>query len=80
MSEFLTLHEIARAARARLDDGVWDYLMGAAETETTHRRNRQSLDSIAFRPRVLRDVSKVNARTSVFGHPRRIPVFTAPIG
>ena len=34
MSEFQTLHEIVKAARARLEDGPWDYLYGSAETET----------------------------------------------
>src|SRR5205823_1351529 len=57
---FQTLHEIVRAAHQTLDPGAWDYLAGGTETETTLRRNRQALDSIAFRPRVLRDVSKVD--------------------
>src|SRR2546428_3160785 len=54
--------------------------MGAAETETTLRRNRLALDSIAFRPRVLRDVSKVDATSTFLGRPVRIPVMFAPIG
>jgi glycolate oxidase len=54
--------------------------MGGAETETTLRRNRQALDSIAFRPRVLRDVSTVDATSTFLGRPLRIPVMLAPIG
>ncbi len=77
---FSTLHEIVRAARTNLAPGPWDYLIGGAETETTLRRNRQALDSIAFRPRVLRDVSKVDASTTLLGRPTRIPVMLAPIG
>ena len=57
VDHLVTLHEIVEEARRRLSDGVWDYLAGGAESETTLRRNRQALDSIAFRPRVLRDVS-----------------------
>ena len=57
VEEFLTLQEIVAAARRNLQPGPWSYLVGGAETETTVRRNRQALDSIAFRPRVLRDVS-----------------------
>ncbi|MGH7312572.1 MAG: alpha-hydroxy-acid oxidizing protein, partial [Candidatus Rokuibacteriota bacterium] len=49
---FVTLHEIVRAARVNLAPGPWDYLAGAAETETTLRRNRQALDAVALRPRV----------------------------
>ena len=45
-------------ARQKLNHESWDYIVGGAETETTVRRNRLALDSIAFRPRVLRDVSQ----------------------
>src|SRR5437899_2429531 len=78
--KFSTLHEIVRAARNNLAPGPWDYLIGGAETETTVRRNRLALDSIAFRPRVLRDVSKIDTTSTFFGRPVRIPVMLAPIG
>jgi glycolate oxidase len=78
--QFQTLHEIARAARRNLADGPWDYLVGGTETETTVKRNRLAIDSIAFRPRVLRDVSKVDSASIFFGRPVRIPVMLAPVG
>ena len=78
--QFQTIHELARAARRNLSDGPWDYLIGGAETETTVKRNRLAIDSIAFRPRVLRDVSKVDAASTFFGRPVRLPVMLAPVG
>src|SRR5881409_1658036 len=78
--KFSTLHEIVRAARNNLAPGPWDYLIGGAETETTLRRNRLALDSIAFRPRVLRNVSRLDASSTFLGRPVRIPVMFAPIG
>ena len=78
--KFLTLHEIVGAARAALPPGPWAYLIGGTETETTVRRNRQALDSIAFRPRVLRDVRRVDATTPCLGRKARLPVLLAPIG
>jgi glycolate oxidase len=77
---FQTLHEIVRAARIKLNGDVWDYLVGGSETETTLARNRLALDSLAFRPRVLRDVSQIDTGTSLFGKPLRIPVLMAPVG
>lgn len=77
---FQTLHEFVKAARVNLDRNVWDYLIGGAETETTLARNRMALDSLAFRPRVLRDVSQVDCTATLFGKPLRIPVLLAPIG
>ena len=77
---FLTLHEIVRAARRNLAPGVWDYVVGGAETETTLKRNRQALDSVALRPRVVRDMSVVDPSTTFLGTRLRIPVVLAPIG
>ena len=72
--------QIVRAAKHRLPAGEWDYLTGGTETETTMRRNRLALDTIALRPRVLRNVSKVDATSTFLGRPVRIPVMFAPIG
>ncbi len=77
---FQNLHELIRKARANLNQNAWDYIVGAAETETTLRRNRMALDEIAFRPRVLRDVSRVDASVELFGRKLRLPVMIAPVG
>ncbi|MBI2991016.1 MAG: alpha-hydroxy-acid oxidizing protein [Deltaproteobacteria bacterium] len=78
--DFVTNQEIIMAARRNLTQNVWDYLTGGAESETTMRRNRLALDSLAFRPRVLVNVSKIDTSTSFLGHRLRIPVMLAPIG
>jgi isopentenyl diphosphate isomerase/L-lactate dehydrogenase-like FMN-dependent dehydrogenase len=78
--EFQNLHEFVRKARANLNQNAWDYIAGAAETETTMRRNRMALDEIAFRPRVLRDVTRVDASVELFGRKLRLPVVLAPVG
>jgi isopentenyl diphosphate isomerase/L-lactate dehydrogenase-like FMN-dependent dehydrogenase len=78
--EFLTLHEFVHQARINLPQTTWDYLIGGTETETTVRRNREGLDRIAFRPRVLRDVSDIDASGVFLGKRLRIPVLLAPIG
>src|SRR5437899_12463329 len=77
---FQNLHEFIRKARSNLNQNAWDYIVGAAETETTMRRNRMALDEIAFRPRVLRDVSKVDGSVEQFGRKMRLPVMLAPVG
>src|ERR1043165_3454359 len=77
--EFQNLHEFVRKARTRLNQNAWDYIVGASETETTMRRNRMALDEIAFRPRVLRNVAKVDGSTEVFGRRLRVPVVLADV-
>ena len=78
--EFQNLHELIVTARANLNQNSWDYIVGAAETETTMRRNRMALDEIAFRPRVLRNVAEVDASVEQFGRRMRLPVVIAPVG
>src|SRR5919201_5071676 len=78
--EFLTLQEIYEAAKRNLPPGPWAYLIGGAETETTVKRNRHALDTIAFRPRVLRDVSRIDSGATFLGRKVRLPVMLAPIG
>ncbi len=79
-SPFETLHEIVAKARQNLTQNIWDYLIGGAETETTLRRNRWALDALALRPRVLRDVSRIDVGGRLLGKPLRLPVLLAPVG
>jgi glycolate oxidase len=78
--DYVSNQEIIQAARRNLPQDVWDYLTGGAESETTMRRNRLGFDTLALRPRVLVDVSKVDASTTFLGQKLRIPVMLAPIG
>ena len=78
--DFQTLHEIVAKARQNLNQNDWDYIVGGAETETTLRRNRLAIDQIALRPRVLRDVSRIDASVEVLGRKLRLPVMFAPVG
>ena len=78
--DYQTLHEFVAAARKNLPENIWGYLIGATETETTMRRNRLALDSLALRPRVLCDVSHVDTTHSFFGKTSRLPVMLAPVG
>src|SRR5437868_3846665 len=77
---FQNLHEFVKVARQNLDRNNWDYLIGGSESETTLARNRLALDSIGFRPRVLRDVSNVDCSSTLFGKKLRVPVLCAPVG
>jgi len=78
--DFVTNQEIIMAARRNLPDNVWHYLTGGAESETTMRRNRFGFDSLAFRPRVLVDVSEIDTSAVFLGHKMVCPVMLAPIG
>lgn len=78
--DFVSNEEIVIAARKNIGQGPWDYLVGGSESETTFRRNRLAFDRVAFRPRVLVDVSNIDTSTEFMGNKLRIPVLLAPIG
>ncbi|MFO0995226.1 MAG: alpha-hydroxy acid oxidase [Alphaproteobacteria bacterium] len=80
MADFPTLQDIVLAAKAKLPNATWDFVTFGSESETTVRRNRHALDSLAFRPRVLRDVMEIDTTTNLLGVPLRIPVMMAPVG
>ncbi|MBV9170620.1 MAG: alpha-hydroxy-acid oxidizing protein, partial [Chloroflexi bacterium] len=67
MLDVVSNEELVREARKRLNQGAWDYLVGGSESETTLRRNRRAFDKIAFRPRILVDVSEIDASTTFLG-------------
>lgn len=79
-NEFVTTTEVVEAALKSMSREAWGRLEGAAETETTMLRNRLGFDTLAFRPRVLVDVTRIDPSTELLGHRLRIPVLTAPIG
>lgn len=78
--QFSTLQEIVIAARRNLSRGVWDMVSGGSGSETTLRRNRLALDSLALRQRVLVNVAEIDTTTSLLGKKLPIPVFIAPVG
>jgi glycolate oxidase len=77
---YQALHEFVDDAEAKLSRNTWGYLVGATETETTVARNRQALDMMAFRPRVLRNVSAVDLSADFQGRRIALPVALAPVG
>ena len=78
--DFVTNQEVIITAQRNLTQDIWDYLSGGSESETTMRRNRLGFDSLALRPRVCVDVSKIDTSTTFLGQKLRIPVMMAPIG
>ena len=67
-------------ARRRLPRDHYNFGAGGAETETTLRRNRKSLDRLAIAQNILVDVRQVDLSTRLVGVPLSWPVAVAPMG
>jgi 4-hydroxymandelate oxidase len=72
------LAALEQAARGRLDPAVYDYVAGGADAELTLADNLSAWARPRLRPRVLRDVRRVDTATSVLGTPLPTPILVAP--
>lgn len=59
---------------------MFEYVDGAAENETSLRRAREAFARVEFVPQVLRDVSLVDASTTILGERSEMPFVFAPTG
>jgi 4-hydroxymandelate oxidase len=78
--EFVTLAEIARAARERLEPGPWNFLDGGAGDERGLLENRAAFARWRFRPRFMAGISRPDPSTSLLGVDLSMPVITSPFG
>ena len=67
-------------ARRRLPRFLFDYIDGGSYAEVTLRRNLHDLEQIALRQRVLRDVSRIELATELFGQKLAMPMALGPVG
>jgi L-lactate dehydrogenase (cytochrome) len=72
--------DLRTIARRRLPRGVFDYIDGGAEDERALAANCDAFARRTFRPRVLRDVGKVDPSTTLLGRPLAFPLVLAPTG
>jgi isopentenyl diphosphate isomerase/L-lactate dehydrogenase-like FMN-dependent dehydrogenase len=79
-SQPINLFDFEELAKERLPKEEYDYIAGGATDELSVERNRRAFASWAFRPRVLRDVSKLDLSTNVLGTQVNLPVLIAPCG
>ncbi len=73
-----SLDEYEDAAREMLPRAVYDYYAGGAEDEVTLRANRAAYERYYLRPRVMVDVSRVDASVELLGERLAFPVALAP--
>ena len=75
-----TVADLRERARRRLPRMVFDFVDGGAEDEATVRENRRAFADVAFRPRVLVDVSSRPQGVRVLGQDLSMPVILGPTG
>ena len=71
-------HDFRKLAKKKIPSPVFHYIDGAADDEMTHRRNTKAFDDVDLVPNVLRDVSKIDLSTTVFGKKLDLPFYCSP--
>ena len=69
-----------RLAERRLPRFLFDYIDGGANDELAMARNVADFSAVRLRQRVMRDVSDVDASTTIAGEQAAMPLVLAPIG
>src|SRR6202050_5855309 len=64
----------------RVPKAFFDYCDRGSYTDQTLRANRDDLQAIKFRQRILVDVSKRDLSTTILGEPASLPLILAPVG
>ena len=71
-------HDFRRLAQRRLPGPIFNYIDGAADDETTHRRNTSSFEQCDLVPNILRGAQEVDTSVTVMGQKLSVPFYCSP--
>jgi L-lactate dehydrogenase (cytochrome) len=71
-------HDFRELARRRLPGPIFNYIDGAADDETTYRRNTASFERCDLVPSVLRGVGAIDLSVTVMGQRLALPFYCSP--
>jgi L-lactate dehydrogenase (cytochrome) len=71
-------HDFRELAEQRLPGPIFNYIDGAAEDESTYRRNAASFEQWDLVPNVLRGVAEVDTSVTVMGQRLAVPFYCSP--
>lgn len=74
------VEDLRQTAWRRLPGGVFDYIDGGAEAESSLERNSSAFANITLHPNVLEDVADIDISTTLLGTRRPTPLLLAPTG
>src|SRR4051794_15420915 len=78
--EALSVMDFEEAGRRKVLPGHWSYMASGVDDDATLRANRDGYRHVQLRPRRLRDATKVDMRTELFGVRYDSPIFLCPTG
>jgi L-lactate dehydrogenase (cytochrome) len=80
MKHITCIEDLRLLHKRRVPKAFFDYADRGSYAEETLRANREDLQKIKFRQRILVDVSKRDLSTTILGEPSALPIILAPVG
>jgi L-lactate dehydrogenase (cytochrome) len=80
MKHITCIEDLRALHKRRVPKAFFDYADRGSYAEETLRANREDLQQIKFRQRILVDVSKRDLKTTILGEPATMPLILAPVG
>src|SRR5467141_3290828 len=80
MKHITCIEDLRQVHMRKVPKAFFDYADRGSYAEETLRANRDDLEAIKFRQRVLVDVSKRDLSTTILGEPASMPLILAPVG
>jgi L-lactate dehydrogenase (cytochrome) len=80
MKHITCIEDLRLLHKRRVPKAFFDYADRGSYAEETLRANREDLQKIKFRQRILVDVSKRDLSTTILGEPSALPLILAPVG
>ena len=73
-----SVYDYETAAKRKMSLPAWEYFNSGSADEITLRRNREALDELRLKPRVLVDVTRIDTSCTVLGYKLPHPILLAP--
>src|ERR1700756_5421664 len=80
MKHITCIEDLRLLHKRRVPRAFFEYADRGSYAEETLRANRDDLQKIKFRQRILVDVSKRDTATTILGEPSTMPMILAPVG
>ena len=80
MKHITCINDLRTLHKRRVPKAFFDYADRGSYAEETLRANREDLQQIKLRQRILVDVSKRDMSTTILGEPSALPLILAPVG
>ena len=80
VAKALTIEDLAAIAKKKVPKVVYDYVEGSALDEVSYQRSKDVFSRAEFTAHTLRDVSKIDPSTIIYGKKVDLPILFSPTG